>query len=90
MKLQPQPSIDTVDWQLSKISLAGKRGNKTKLLPPPSPPDHPLTATFRQGGIAFGESDAASKVLLRRRNIERGNYHPVATGSHGRFCRGGP
>ena len=54
MKLQPQPSIDTVDWQLSKMSLAGKRGGKTKLLPPPS--ENPLTATFRQGGIAFGET----------------------------------
>jgi heat shock protein HslJ len=58
MKLQPQPSIDTVDWQLSKMSLAGKRGRKTKLLPTPS--EEPLTATFRQGGIAFGETGVTS------------------------------
>jgi hypothetical protein len=38
--------------------LAGKRGRKTKLLPTPS--EEPLTATFRQGGIAFGETGVTS------------------------------
>jgi hypothetical protein len=52
MKLQPQPALSKVDWQLSRISTKGRK--RSKLLPVQS--DSPLSATFVDAGVVFGET----------------------------------
>ena len=56
MKLQPQAALASVDWQLSKM--AAKKGKKVKFVPVES--EAPLSATFSESGVVFGETGITS------------------------------
>jgi hypothetical protein len=53
MKLQLQPVLANVDWQLMKIVGQGK-GKRVKLVPVDS--ENPLSATFSESGVVFGDT----------------------------------
>jgi heat shock protein HslJ len=53
MKLQLQPVLANVDWQLMKIVGQGK-GKRVKLVPVES--ENPLSATFSESGVVFGDT----------------------------------
>jgi heat shock protein HslJ len=56
MRLLPQPALSEVDWQLTKVSSKGRK--RTKLLPVES--EAPLSATFVDAGVVFGETGVTS------------------------------